>query len=330
MDDRNFSVSVVIPAYNGAATIGRAIDSVLAQTRPPEQIIVVDDGSTDRTAAAVSEYGGRIDAVRQSNAGPGAARNRGIQEAKYPWIAFLDADDEWLPDRLERQIRILEANPDLRWVMGNFIRCQCGLEVRKADQSPDQLHRVFQRGRTHSSFFQVFQRGVSIHPNTMLIRREAFDAAGGFEEGIRKTEDLDMWFRIAYRWPTMGYCSEPIAIYHMGIQGSLLQRVDPDDGEVFGGFLSRNLRLAREHGKAAEFGPCASLLLRKWIRGLLFAGLGRPARRLSREFGDLLEWHFRAFVRAAALCPGLTAAVLRGASRLARTIGLRRGPTRRG
>ncbi len=323
MDDHNISVSVVIPAYNSVATIGRAIDSVLSQTRPPEQIIVVDDGSTDGTAAAVSEYDERIDAVRQPNAGPGAARNRGIQEAKYPWIAFLDADDEWLPDRLERQIRILQARPDLAWVTGNFLRSDSQGRSGPHFAVPENPLRP-----ERMSFFMAFIQNLWGCTDTLLIRREAFERVGQFRGEYKTTEDLDMWFRIAFDYPDIGIVYEPLAVYHLDTPDSLIKSRSQDI-EAMVDFLSRNLRLAEQHGKAAEFGPCASLLLRKWIGGMLFAGLGRPARRLSGEFRCLLEWYFRLFVWAASLCPGLTAAALRSVSRLARITGLRRGPTRK-
>ncbi len=323
MDNQSLSVSVVIPAFNSAATIGRAIDSVLSQTRPPEQIIVVDDGSTDGTAVAISEYGGRIDYSWQPNAGPGAARNHGIQEAKYPWVAFLDADDEWLPDRLERQIGILQAHPDLAWVTGNFLRSdsqgQSGPHIAIPGNSPRS---------ERMSFFTAFVQNRWGCTDTMLIRRDAFERVGGFQGEHKTTEDLDMWFRIAFAYLDIGIVHEPLAVYHLDTPDSLIKSRS-QDVEPLVDFLSRNLQLAEQHGKAAEFGPCASLLLRKWIRGMLFAGLGSQARRLSREFWNLLDWYFRIFVWTASLCPGLTATVLRSLSRLARFTGLRRGPTRK-
>jgi glycosyltransferase involved in cell wall biosynthesis len=323
MDKPDFSVSVVIPAFNSVTTIGRAIDSVLSQTRPPEQIIVVDYGSADGTAVAVSEYGGRIDCVRQPNAGPGAARNRGILEAKYPWIAFLDADDEWLPDRLESQIRILQAHPDLAWVTSNFLRSdsqgRSGSHFAVPGNSP-RPERL--------SFFTAFLQNRWGCTDTLLIRRDVFEQVGPFRGEHNTTEDLDMWFRIAFDYPDIGIVYEPLAVYHLDTPDSLIKSRS-QDVEAMVDFLSRNLRLAEQHGKAAEFGPCASLLLRKWIRGMLFARLGPQARRLSREFGHLLKWYFRMFVWAATLCPGLTAAVLHSISHLARAVGLRRGPTRK-
>src|SRR5689334_10135830 len=95
---------VIIPAYNAVETLGRAIDSALAQSLPPHEVVVVDDGSRDATAELAERYGPPVRVIRQSNAGPGAARNRGVQATSSPWVAFLDADDEWLPKKMETQL----------------------------------------------------------------------------------------------------------------------------------------------------------------------------------------------------------------------------------
>ena len=104
-------VSVVIPTYNRAGTVGRAIASALAQTDQDREIIVVDDGSTDATAAVVARLGDAVRYVRQENRGVAAARNRGIREARGAYVAFLDSDDEWLPEKLDRQVTVLEREP---------------------------------------------------------------------------------------------------------------------------------------------------------------------------------------------------------------------------
>ncbi len=105
--------SVVIPAYNAATTIAEAIDSVLMQTIPPSEIIVVDDGSTDDTAAIASSVPGPIHVMRRSNGGPGAATTAGILAATSPLLATLDSDDLWLPRKIERQMEFLAANPGM-------------------------------------------------------------------------------------------------------------------------------------------------------------------------------------------------------------------------
>ncbi|MEX0585106.1 MAG: glycosyltransferase family 2 protein, partial [Pirellulales bacterium] len=102
------AVSVVIPAYNAEECVARAIESVLAQTRPVQEVIVVDDGSRDRTAAVAARFGASIRILRQPNGGPAAARNHGVRESRSAWIAFLDADDAWLEQKIERQAAQLD------------------------------------------------------------------------------------------------------------------------------------------------------------------------------------------------------------------------------
>ena len=128
-----YSVSVIIPAHNASEYIGRAIESVLAQTRKPDEIIVVDDGSTDDTARIIADYGSKVIYIQQENAGPSVARNTGIEAATSEWIAFLDADDEWIPEKLELQTELLGRNTNLVWTTANFIRCLCDEDRRAPD-----------------------------------------------------------------------------------------------------------------------------------------------------------------------------------------------------
>lgn len=113
-------IAVVVPAYNAAATLGKALDSILAQTFPAHEVIVVDDGSADSTAEVMTAYTGKVHYIRQDNAGPSAARNRGVQEASAEWIAFLDADDWYLPERLQIHAAMIRERPDLDFLVGSF------------------------------------------------------------------------------------------------------------------------------------------------------------------------------------------------------------------
>ncbi len=131
----DFAVSVVIPAYNEAPRITRALRSVLDQTHPVNEIIVVDDGSTDDTSDVVSQFSERVICIRQSNQGLSAARNTGISQAKSDWVAFLDADDEWLPSHIENAKIILTANPELMWYCAAF-------ERRREDGVSEYIHQV--------------------------------------------------------------------------------------------------------------------------------------------------------------------------------------------
>ena len=114
------TVSTIVPAYRAAATIGRAVDSALAQTLPPSEIIIVDDGSPDDLAGALAPYGDRLRLVRKPNGGAASARNFGIEQATGEWIAFLDADDYREPHRLERQFDLLQRHPEVGFLASRF------------------------------------------------------------------------------------------------------------------------------------------------------------------------------------------------------------------
>ena len=114
-DSKSYCISVVIPAFNVGKFIARTLDSVLAQTRAADEIIVVDDGSTDNTAEVVRSYGTKVNFIQQDNAGASTARNTGIKAAQSEWVAFLDGDDEWLPEKLEVQLSLPERNPEWAW-----------------------------------------------------------------------------------------------------------------------------------------------------------------------------------------------------------------------
>src|SRR5579863_7730993 len=114
------TVSVVIPAYKAAHTIGRALDSLLAQTRPADEILIIDDGSPDDIAGAVAPYGDRVTLLRKPNSGAASARNAGLDRVRGEWVAFLDADDYWEPHKLERQLDVLRWHPEVGVIAGRF------------------------------------------------------------------------------------------------------------------------------------------------------------------------------------------------------------------
>ncbi len=143
MNKNENTISVIIPAYNAGEYIARAIDIVLAQSRNADEIIVVDDGSTDNTSEVVAQYESKVKYIRQDNAGASVARNTGIEAATGEWIAFLDADDEWLPEKLKLQTEHLMRNGDLVWTTGNYICCVCGKELQSPHLPPDKAGLIF-------------------------------------------------------------------------------------------------------------------------------------------------------------------------------------------
>jgi glycosyltransferase involved in cell wall biosynthesis len=173
-------ISVIIPAYNAAKYVGRAIESALAQTYPPLEVLVVDDGSTDDTARVVAQYPSPVRLLRQSNAGPGAARNHAAREAQGEWLALLDADDSWLPEKLERQI------PNTR-------QSSVGMVAYYSDR------KVCPRPMPSRIDFDVLWRCNNLTTSTALLRRAAFEAVGGFDEDrdLISVEDYNLWLRLA-------------------------------------------------------------------------------------------------------------------------------------
>ena len=195
-------ISTVIPAYNSAAFIHRSLDSVAAQTRPVDEIIVVDDGSTDDTMEAVRQWEGPVTLISQPNQGPSAARNRGIEAASGDWIAFLDADDQWTPNRIEQQIAILEKYPQLHLVASDMR--EIDEEGNTLTPSVLQKHRLlehFQRldGKPVPQALAFLMRKNFIPTGTVLARRDTLLESGLFNTEIRFGEDLELWARIAAR-----------------------------------------------------------------------------------------------------------------------------------
>jgi glycosyltransferase involved in cell wall biosynthesis len=172
-------ISCVIPVFNGARYLAEALESVFAQTLAPVEIIVVDDGSTDATPEVAGRYCERIIYIRQDNAGPAAARNLGIARARCDWIAFLDADDLWLADKLERQAGRLVARPELE-ISITHVRNFWIPELRAEEEA----------SRDHHISRPAIPGYVA---QTMLARRAVFDTVGMFDPRLRVSEDTD-WF----------------------------------------------------------------------------------------------------------------------------------------
>ncbi len=198
-------VSVVMPAYNAAATIGEAIESVLAQTMPHWELIVVDDGSTDETAAVVQRYGeqdGRIHLLQQANAGGSAARNSGIAQARFAWLLFLDADDWLLPAHLEKMTAALVQDASLDAVHCGWHRVAPDGSRGEARFAPDQ-----------PDLFPVFAEQCAFQTNACLVHVSLVTAVSGFDESFQTCQDWDFWQRIARSGARFGAVAEVLALY---------------------------------------------------------------------------------------------------------------------
>jgi len=198
-------ISAIIPTYNDAGRLRCAIASVLAQTEPPVELIVVDDGSTDDTRAVAASFGDRVRYVHQANQGPSAARNTGIRISTGDYIAFLDSDDSWLPEKLARQREAFTAAPEsalcytgVRWVNEQ--------DGSHQDQEANDPAAIWPALRFHNC--------ITGSASAVCVKRDCLDSIGGFCEQLTAHEDWDVWFRIARRHPVTAV-REPLTVINV-------------------------------------------------------------------------------------------------------------------
>lgn len=208
-------LSVIVPAYNAAAYIKQAIDGALSQAGLGIEIIVVDDGSTDATPEILARYGDRIRTIRQPNQGPAAARKRGIASALGAWLAFLDADDLWLPDFVRVMIACAKQAPE------NVAVIACGWQHVDINGAPIGLAVSLDFKRLS---FERLLLGNRFPPVAVVARRSAVMLSGGFDESIYGVEDWDMWLRMALRGYEITSVPEVLAAYRQ-VPGSVSRNV---------------------------------------------------------------------------------------------------------
>lgn len=195
-------VSVVIPVYNAEKYLEETLASIFAQTYPHIEIIAVDDGSKDRSIQILEQYPDKVRIVRQPNKGAATARNRGVQEARGKWIAFLDSDDLWTPDKIQRQ---LDVCGHYAWSHTNSV-FMGGVNDGRRDSDFTAKHQG-----------QVLEQLICsnfIGTSTLMILRQAFLDVGGFDESLRSIQDWELWIRTARRYP-IGYVDAPLMRYRV-------------------------------------------------------------------------------------------------------------------
>ena len=207
------NISVIIPTYNRAHTLSQAIGSVMKQSLPPAEIVIVDDGSTDGTAELVQNRFPNCRYLHQQNQGVSSARNSGIAAASGEWLAFLDSDDEWTPDKLATQTTALAANPSMLICHTEEIWIRNGKRV-------NQMKKHTKRG---GWIFQHCLPLCAISPSSAIIHRSLFEAVGLFDETLPACEDYDLWLRICAFYPTL-YIEAPQIIKHGGHEDQLSRK----------------------------------------------------------------------------------------------------------
>lgn len=281
-------ISVIIPAFNSADYIGEAIRSVLAQTYTNFELIVVDDGSTDATPEIVREFGHEVTYVRQENGGAASARNHGIRIAKGEFIAFLDADDTWEPDKLEKQINLFKDDPGLGMV---FTENKLFDEEGEYCDSLDKKNRLMSGDLAQSIFMSS---GVATP--TVMVRSEVFRKLGTFEESLSQSEDDNMWIRITSNYKGM-LIDEPLVRIreHQG-------RISHDYIKLFDSILQSIDMLKSKYGDAVrkKIEPVLAkkISLVQFDRGYALLDMGDPgkARRSFWESIKARPFHHRSWV----------------------------------
>ena len=269
-------VSVVIPTYNYGHFVCDAIDSALAQTYAPVEVIVVDDGSTDDTRERVGRYGGRVRYIHQPNQGLSAARNTGIRAARGSLIALLDSDDRWHVRRLEVQTAYLSAHPETGLVAA---ACRSDPDWSPVEEVDDQAARP------------VTMRELMIRsrfgPSGVLARRECFDTVGDFDVALKSAEDRDMWIRIASRYP-VALLGAPLWWYRLHAASMSRAAIRMEDNEMR--VLHRALAMDGARGDLLLRGKVLSYALKS--AAYRYHAIGMSGTAVNRVVRSMLWWPF--------------------------------------
>jgi glycosyltransferase involved in cell wall biosynthesis len=257
------TISVVIPAYNSEAHIERAIDSVLGQSVAADEIIVIDDGSTDGTADVVAGFGDKVKYIRQENAGAGAARNTGIEAATSEWIAFLDSDDEWEAEKNRLQTELIDRNPDISWAYSNCYLYLASQASRKNLLNQEKAEKLLEGADCFDNYLNIHAKGFPAWTGTVIAKKEAIIKVGMFNPNLPLAQDIDLWFRIAYQFPKVGFIAASLAVYNFETPQSNTKRFT--DTSHICNIIDRHLKLSADRNCLAEFQRCIFPIVHYWV-----------------------------------------------------------------
>jgi len=280
-----FTVSVVIPVRNRAALVVEALDAVKAQSLAPLEVLVVDDGSTDGTPAAVEAWASRnprvpVRLTRQASAGANAARNRGIRESRGELLAFLDSDDRWLPGKLAKQVQMLSND-------GIADGIYCGARIRSLDSGElvPAAPRAYPTGQILAA---LLVRDVTAPTSCWMVRRACLDEVGLFDETLPARQDWDLWIRLAARYTI---AAVPEVLVELGEHTGERVRTD-EDREIAAhrAIFEKYAELRRPLGMHVSLQARSAMYRR---RGRVY--LHRKGRRLAAlglQIGAMATWPF--------------------------------------
>jgi glycosyltransferase involved in cell wall biosynthesis len=278
-------VSTVIPTFDRKADVAVAVRSALAQTYLEQEIIVVDDGSSDGTREQLeTDFGRRLTVLRTERLGVSGARNHGMAAARGEYIALLDSDDEWLPEKIDAQVRFLEARSDFGMVLTDVVqvdRQRMPYDVlRRRETIPDD-----------GDVLNHVLRNPALAPSSALFRRRVLDDVGPFDTTLPTAEDLDFHLRVALRWK-IGVIAEPLTRAMRGHDGlSSLPRTYADYLDVMERFVAAHPEIPAPDRRAGLHAATV-----RNLRGLLVSGhvgsaaaVGVRAARRARSFSELVD-----------------------------------------
>ncbi|MGA2097018.1 MAG: glycosyltransferase family 2 protein [Candidatus Acidiferrum sp.] len=275
------TVSVVIPYYRARGTIARAVESVLGQTAPPKEILIVDDGCPEDAVAATQQFGSSVTLIRKPNGGTASARNLGIDHAQGAWIAFLDADDYWEPAKLERQLAFSEG----AGVVGS-------MWFTETDDRPRSVAKIANPAFFGTTFrpgdLKAFQVAMNLWTSSLLVRRRVLGEKR-FVSGLEPAEDRDLWIRVVAS-TAVHLVPEPLATYCQ-LPESLSNSDSNRDCASMLKVVHRHAALLGAKGVREQ----EAAIYRRWAgshlaRGKPRSAMGPAARRLVIQPGSPQAW----------------------------------------
>ncbi|MFZ0657189.1 MAG: glycosyltransferase family 2 protein [Candidatus Binataceae bacterium] len=284
-------VSVIIPAYNAADTIGQALESAFAQSFKDYEVVLVDDGSTDAIDAAIAPYRDRIKLIRQRNRGISGAKNAGVAAASGDYLAFLDADDIWMPERLARTVAVLEADPRCVLVSG-------GATTIDKDGTPSVEYSIERAAIVTPGLAEIVSGRTQIKASSILIRRAIFARAGGFDEAafgrVRGGEDVYL-YSLASEHGTIRIVPEALMKYRAELTRNRMWKYERGRRIVIRKWRKR-------YGRKINL--ALSIQIRTWVRAWNQIGIEatergnlKTARAAFRAALRLETWNWRVRAR---------------------------------
>lgn len=293
-------ISVILPTYNRADTLGRAIDSVLAQTHTQWELIIWDDGSSDHTDGIISSYDdSRIHYYQGSNHGVAYARNRAVEKASGKFLAFLDSDDTWVESKLDFQIRALKAHPNIDVFFGNFVnihigqaRQQQGFEQNKQAMKFLDIEKInHDIVFIHGGLLRSIAIDNYIATDTVIMHTDTYERLGGFNEALKNSEDFNLWWRLGLTGHTFAYTRNILLTRYKPPKSLSSHSREAYKNRILA--LDLCVKEAEEKGKKGLSRSLKSQYRNVWQNLIVLHGIDRNKKAMINAFYHSLKYGIR-------------------------------------